>query len=89
MIPLYFYYTIYHYNYAGISYDIIVAPLLHFFIDYHQSLVIKVERERRRIKALEQHDKIKVGAIKDVECLGFFQKIIYKTFNVDNMYLLK
>jgi hypothetical protein len=61
MIPVYFYLTIYSYSYASTNYDIVFAPLLHYFIDYHTDLVSKVEREKSRIKLLEQHGKAKVG----------------------------
>jgi hypothetical protein len=63
MIPIYFYLTIYSYSYASSNYDIIFAPLFHYFIDYHTDLVTIVEREKNRIKILEQHGKIKVAEI--------------------------
>lgn len=44
MIPIYLYLSIYSYAYAATTYDIIIAPLLHFFIEYHQDLVTQVER---------------------------------------------
>jgi hypothetical protein len=71
------------------SYDIIVAPLLHFFIDYHNGLIDIVDREKSRIKALEDHSKLKTGEVKEVDVLSAFQKLVYKTFSVENMYLLK
>lgn len=89
MIPIYLYLSIYSYAYAATTYDIIIAPLLHFFIEYHQDLVTQVERERNRIKVLEQHGKIRPGEIKDLDFMSRFQKIVYKTFDIENMYLLK
>jgi hypothetical protein len=44
MIPIYIYLTIYSYGYASNAYDIVIAPLLHFFIDYHTDLITLVER---------------------------------------------
>lgn len=61
MIPIYIYISIYSYAYAAATYDMIIAPLLHFFIEYHTDLTNQVERERNRIKVLEQHGKIKSG----------------------------
>jgi len=52
MIPVYFYFTIYSYGYACSAFDIVIAPLLHFFIDYHTDLTNQVEREKNRIKVL-------------------------------------
>ena len=61
MIPIYLYLTIYAYAYAASTYEIVVAPILQVFIDYHADLLIQVEREKTRIKVLEQHNKLKVG----------------------------
>lgn len=44
MIPVYLYLSIYSYSYACTNYDIAVAPLLNFFIEYHSDLVAKVEQ---------------------------------------------
>jgi len=52
MIPIYLYLSIYSYSYACTNYDIIIAPLLNFFIDYHNDLVLQVDREKNRIKIL-------------------------------------
>jgi uncharacterized protein YutE (UPF0331/DUF86 family) len=89
MIPIYAYISLYSYTYAGASYDIIVAPLLHFFIDYHNSIIEIVELERHRIKALEQHNRIKAEEVDELSNLSGLQKLVYNTFNIDNMYLLK
>ena len=89
MIPIYAYISLYSYTYAGGSYDIIVAPLLHFFIDYHNSIIDIVELERHRIKALEQHNRIKAEEVDILSKLSGLQKLVYNTFNIDNMYLLK
>lgn len=89
MIPVYLYLSIYSYTYASTNYDIAVAPLLNFFIEYHADLVGKVEQEKNRIKILEQHGKIRHGEVDPLEFLSKFQRIIYKTFLIDNMYLLK
>lgn len=89
MIPVYLYLSIYSYSYAATNYDIAVAPLLNYFIDYHADLCAQVEREKNRIKLLEQHGKIKQGEVNELEFLSRLQRLVYKTFNVDNMYLLK
>ena len=89
MIPLYAYLSIYSYTYAGGSYDIIVAPLLHFFIDYHNSIIEMVQLEKHRIKALEQHNRIKSEEVDMLNSLTRLQRLVYKTFDIDNMYLLK
>jgi len=87
MIPIYIYISLYSYTYAGGSYDILVAPLLHFFIDYHTSIIETVELEKHRIKALEQHNRIKAEDADELSTLTSFQKLVYKTFNIENMYL--
>jgi tRNA G26 N,N-dimethylase Trm1 len=89
MIPIYLYLSIYSYSYACSNYDILVAPLLNYFIEYHADLINQVERERNRLKVLEQHGKIKPGEIEETEFMTKFQRMVYTTFNVDNMYLLK
>lgn len=63
MIPIYVYISIYSYAYAAVAYDIIIAPLFQFFIDYHTDLVVQVEKEKGRIKVLEQHGKIRAGEV--------------------------
>lgn len=63
MIPIYLYLSIYSYSYAATNYDIAVAPLLNYFIDYHTDLCAQVEREKSRIKVLEQHGKIRAGEL--------------------------
>lgn len=63
MIPLYLYLSIYSYSYAAANYDIVLAPLFNYFIDYHADLLAQVDREKNRIKVLEQHNKIKPGEI--------------------------
>lgn len=52
MTPIYLYLSIYNYGYAATSYDIIVAPFLNFFVDYHNGLTELVAEERNRIRAL-------------------------------------
>jgi len=42
MIPVYLYLSIYSYSYAGSNYDIVIAPLLNYFIDYHSELIAQV-----------------------------------------------
>ena len=44
MIPTFFYLSVYSYSYAGTCFDIMVAPMLNFFVDYHNDLVLQVER---------------------------------------------
>jgi hypothetical protein len=66
MIPFYFYLSIYSYSYACTNYDIIVAPLLNYFLEYHANLVSQVDREKNRIKVLEQHGKIKSGEVHEL-----------------------
>ena len=63
MIPIYLYLSIYSYAYAATNYDIILAPLLNYFIDYHTELVNLVDKEKNRIKVLEQHGKLKPGEV--------------------------
>ena len=89
MIPVYFYFTIYSYGYASSAFDIVIAPLLHFFIDYHSELNSSVEREKNRIKVLEDHGKMRPGEIHPLAFLTPFQRFVYTTFNTDNMYLIK
>lgn len=52
MIPIYLYLAIYGYAYSSSTYDIVVAPIFHVFIEYHADLLIQVEREKTRIKIL-------------------------------------
>ncbi len=61
MIPLYFYLSVYSYTYAAANYDLFIAPMLNFFVDYHADLVLQVEKERNRIRVLEQHGKARPG----------------------------
>ena len=61
----------------------------HVFVEYHQEINEKVEQEKRRIKALEEHGKIKNGEIRETDFMNALQRVVYRTFNVENMYLLK
>ena len=89
MIPVFFYLSIYSYTYSAGSYDVLVAPLLNFFVDYHNDLCLQVERERNRIKILEQHGKAKPGEINELHFLGRYKRMVYEAFHIDHMYLLK
>lgn len=66
MIPIYLYLSIYSYSYAATNYDIAIAPLLNYFIDYHADLCAQVDREKNRIRVLEQHGKIRPGEVNEL-----------------------
>lgn len=89
MIPIYLYLSIYSYCYACSTYDILVAPLLHLFVEYRGDLGRQVEGERRRIMVLEEHGKIRAGEVNETDFMTKFQRLIYHTFDPDNMCLQK
>ena len=42
-----------------------------------------------RIKAIEMHRKNAASDINALDVLGTFERWVYTTFNIDNMYLVK
>jgi hypothetical protein len=81
-IPVYVYFSLFNYYYAGRWYDFICEPLIGIILEYFEEMRCRVEKERNRVKmGNEKGEKIKSNE-------GFFEGVLVNVFKIDNILLM-
>lgn len=82
MVPIYVYLSLFNYAYAGVTYDIICAPLFGIMLESYEEMIKNVERERVKVKLMIEDGEKPESKEK------FIPRLLTDVFNRDNIFLL-